>query len=329
MKHFTETRKMILAALFIALGLIIPYFAGHMFGVPGVVLLPMHIPVLMAGLLIGARYGFIVGIITPILSSVLTGMPPMYPVLPTMIVELAVYGWVSGMVRHRLKWGLYPALILAMIAGRVASGLVFGPLFFGTTFGEQWAIVVGNVTTGLPGIAIQLAFIPALVMGIERYLVKDRVVNHPETLYFEGPAFENAKDKIAKEGTSVVLIKENTITTATDGRGISPLLRLYDEQPMDLKNAFVVDRLIGKAAAMLLVAAGVNAVYGHTMSRKAARYLSERNIPYRNHEEVEFIGNMDNTGLCPMEDAVKDIEDPQSGVNAIRERLAELRKNNA
>lgn len=171
----SETKKMIIAALFLALGLIIPYFTTHMFGLPGVIFLPMHIPVLMAGLLLGPKYGAIVGFLTPLLSSILTGMPPMYPVLPGMLVELTVYGFVSGWIRHNQGWGLYPALVIAMLFGRIASGLIFAPLFFGQTFGAQFQILIGNIVTGLPGIIIQLLFVPALVYFVEKALSNRRI----------------------------------------------------------------------------------------------------------------------------------------------------------
>ena len=51
----------------------------HLAGGMGVVFLPMHLPVLLAGFFLGPRFGLLVGIITPLLSSLLTGMPPLLP----------------------------------------------------------------------------------------------------------------------------------------------------------------------------------------------------------------------------------------------------------
>lgn len=87
--------KMGASAVFVAFGMILPVMF-HFVGAIGSIFLPMHIPVLMAGLFLGPVSGLTVGVMTPMLSSLLTGMPPLMPVLPLMPLELAVYGALSG-----------------------------------------------------------------------------------------------------------------------------------------------------------------------------------------------------------------------------------------
>ena len=77
------TRDLILAALFVALGLLLPVMF-HAIGA-GPVMLPMHIPVLLCGFICGWQYGAICGLIVPLLSSVITGMPPIFPTAPAMM----------------------------------------------------------------------------------------------------------------------------------------------------------------------------------------------------------------------------------------------------
>ena len=62
----SRTRDLTYAALLIALGLLMPQ-VFHMIGgqQAGGMFLPMHIPVLMAGLLLGPAYGTAVGVVTP------------------------------------------------------------------------------------------------------------------------------------------------------------------------------------------------------------------------------------------------------------------------
>ena len=59
-------------------------------------MLPMHIPVMLCGLICGAEYGFAVGAVLPFLRSVTVGMPPLYPNSIWMAAELATYGFVIG-----------------------------------------------------------------------------------------------------------------------------------------------------------------------------------------------------------------------------------------
>ena len=93
----SRTRDLTYAALLIALGLLMPQ-VFHMIGgqQAGGMFLPMHIPVLMAGLLLGPAYGTAVGVVTPLLSFLISGMPPLAK-LPFMVIELAAYGFASGL----------------------------------------------------------------------------------------------------------------------------------------------------------------------------------------------------------------------------------------
>ncbi|MGI6362987.1 MAG: ECF transporter S component [Bacillota bacterium] len=96
MKNST-TKKIVLAGLFLALGLLLPSLTGQIPSI-GKRLLPMHIPVLLAGFALGGPYGLIVGLITPVLRSALFGMPPLFPNAAAMSFELAAYGLLAGLL---------------------------------------------------------------------------------------------------------------------------------------------------------------------------------------------------------------------------------------
>ena len=117
-----KTHTLVLAALFLALALVLPFVTG---GIPAIgnMLLPMHIPVLFCGLVCGWQYGLGVGFAAPLLRSLLFGAPPMYPNALAMAFELAAYGLIIGLVYARLPkqgWGaLYASLLAAMAGGRL------------------------------------------------------------------------------------------------------------------------------------------------------------------------------------------------------------------
>lgn len=158
--------KLTRSALFIAAGLVLPLLL-HNLGAAGSIFLPMHIPVLLAGLLLGPACGLAVGILTPMLSSLLTGMPPLLPVLPLMLAELAVYGWCAGYLYHSRHFPLWLSLITVMLAGRLTSLLLLalGAEALGIHI-PAWNYAVTGLITGLPGIIIQLALIPAIMKRI-------------------------------------------------------------------------------------------------------------------------------------------------------------------
>jgi len=168
----TNVKDLVLAALFLALALVLPFLTGQIPEI-GSMLCPMHIPALLCGFFCGWHWGLTVGLVAPILRSVMFGMPPMFPVAVCMSAELAVYGAVSGLMYSRLprkKVSVYSSLLTAMVAGRLVWGAarflcagldvsVFGLSAF-------WA---GAVTTAIPGILVQLLLIPVLVMVLEKH----------------------------------------------------------------------------------------------------------------------------------------------------------------
>ncbi|NCD08970.1 MAG: ECF transporter S component [Negativicutes bacterium] len=166
-----DTKKMVLSALCVALGVLVPALF-HMFGAAGSIFLPMHIPVLLAGLLLGSHSGVLVGALTPILSSLLTAMPPLFPILPIMVFELAVYGFAGGYFYYDCKMSVFKSLLAAMAAGRIAAmagafllmwilGVKLSPLYY----------VSGAIVTGLPGIVLQLLLVPLLVYRLETIIM--------------------------------------------------------------------------------------------------------------------------------------------------------------
>lgn len=162
--------------MFMAIGILLPLLTGQIQRI-GNMLLPMHIPVLLCGLICGWQYGAVVGFILPLMRSVMFGMPPFYPVAVAMAFELAAYGFVTGFVYSRVHckniWTTYLSLITGMISGRVIWGIAEVILLGigGKSF--TWKMFIsGAVLNAVPGIVIQLIIIPAIMAAV-RKLTKD------------------------------------------------------------------------------------------------------------------------------------------------------------
>ena len=84
------TKHLVLAALFVALGMLLPFLTGQIPQI-GSMMLPMHIPVLLCGMICGWKYGAAVGFVVPLLRSVTFGMPGLFPTAVAMAFELAAY----------------------------------------------------------------------------------------------------------------------------------------------------------------------------------------------------------------------------------------------
>jgi hypothetical protein len=170
-----STRKLVFSGLFIALGLVLPTLTGPSLGSR---LLPMHIPVLLAGFVCGGPLGLAVGFIIPILRSALFGMPPIFPTAVAMAFELAVYGLTTGIFYKLLPKKnifIYVSLIVSMICGRIVWGIVSYILYgFGETPFTWQMFSAGAVVNAVPGIILQIVIVPVIVIALKRSnLLKD------------------------------------------------------------------------------------------------------------------------------------------------------------
>lgn len=170
MNTLSAVKKICITAICIALCCILP-MAFHSVGL-GSAFSPMHIPVLLCGMICGGWHGLFCGILGPVLSSVLTGMPGT-AMLASMIPELAAYGLISGVLMQVLHTGkeaadLYISLGISMVLGRVVGGIAKALFFSG---GEAFTLAVwvsSYFTAALPGILLHLILIPLLPAALRR-----------------------------------------------------------------------------------------------------------------------------------------------------------------
>lgn len=170
MQKMSAVKKSIITAVCIALCVVLPQ-AFHAIPNAGSIYLPMHIPVLLCGLICGWPYGLLCGLAGPALSALITGMPPA-AVLPGMLVECGVYGLAAGLLMQLVRTkhlyaDLYISLAAAMLLGRVVSGIAKALIFSAGSYSmASW--VAGSFVTALPGIIIQLALLPSIVYALMR-----------------------------------------------------------------------------------------------------------------------------------------------------------------
>lgn len=177
-----QVQNLALAALFMAAGLVLPFLTGQIPQI-GSMLLPMHLPVLLCGLVCGWQYGALVGAVLPLLRYLLFGMPPVFPTGVAMCFELAAYGFLAGWLYAHSRWkcvkALYACLIPAMIGGRLVWGVVEVVLLGLTGSAFTWsAFLAGAVLNAVPGIILQLVFIPAFMVALDRTGFRRFGANH-------------------------------------------------------------------------------------------------------------------------------------------------------
>ena len=173
MKQKITTRQMVLTAVFIALGVIIPW-AFH--SVPNAwTFLPMHLPALVAGLLLGPVSGLLTGAFSVVLSGLITGMPPVAKWL-VMIPELASYGLFAGLFQRLFKKdyvGTLISLVLAMLAGRVVYALmkfIEVQVVAGVKTFTFQAFIAGAFAMVIAGIIMLVVIVPPIVLMLRKLL---------------------------------------------------------------------------------------------------------------------------------------------------------------
>lgn len=165
----TQLRKLVYTAICISLGLLLPMVNKIPGANVGAIILPMHIPVLLAGFLCGIPYATFCGFILPLLNFILTGMPPIYPVGISMMLELAAYGCITAVLYRVTKGKVYVPLIGSMIGGRIIMGIANTILWGlqGKTYGLT-IFLTSAFVNALPGIAIQLIIIPIILYALKK-----------------------------------------------------------------------------------------------------------------------------------------------------------------
>lgn len=106
-------------------------------------------------------------------------------------------------------------------------------------------------------------------------------------------------------------------------RGVRPLLDLIENR-MDVTSFAAADKVVGKAAAYLYCILNVKALHAMVISRPALSVLKAYGIPVTYDTLVPSIQNRTQSGPCPMEHAVWNLNTPEEALVAIYATLEKL-----
>ena len=174
----TALTSMTGSALLLSIGYVLPFLTGQIPEI-GNLLLPMHLPVMICGIIFGGAFGAAVGFVLPITRSLIFSRPVMFPSAIAMSFELCTYGLVIGalcsLIKPKRFLSVYPPLIASMLIGRAVWGVVMYLLLglFGDGFSPT-LFISGAFLDAIPGIILQLMLIPSLTV----LLVKANVIEY-------------------------------------------------------------------------------------------------------------------------------------------------------
>lgn len=167
----SHVKKAAITAMCIALCCVLPP-VFHAVGLGGA-FSPMHVPVLLCGLVCGPLFGLFCGLAGPVLSSLITSMPAPLQLL-WMAPELMVYGLAAGLCYQTVRTGktlldVYGSLLAAMVLGRVAGGAARWLYCLAAKQPYSLSLWAGAyVTQSLPGMVLHLVLVPTLLLVLYR-----------------------------------------------------------------------------------------------------------------------------------------------------------------
>ena len=136
-------------------------------------------------------------------------------------------------------------------------------------------------------------------------------------------SLEQAKSLLLSSASTIAVVSNGEVFTSQE-RGVKPLLYLLSEKKGFLKGASVADKVIGKAAALLMVLGEIKEVHTLIISEPAIKVFEKYDIPCFYDKKVERIVNRTGDGLCPMETLCINVEEPKEAFEKILEKISKM-----
>lgn len=156
----------------IAGAVIVPQFFHALGAVSGLgaalgeTFLPMHLPIIIVGLLAGPYAGAVAGLLGPLASFALSGMPSA-AMLPFMMIELCVYGLSSGLLRN-VKMPTIAKVLISQVAGRLIRAATIIIAIYAFSYANlNVAIIWNSIVKGIFGLVLQWSLVPLIVYRVE------------------------------------------------------------------------------------------------------------------------------------------------------------------
>jgi hypothetical protein len=133
---------------------------------------------------------------------------------------------------------------------------------------------------------------------------------------------DNATERLKQKNIALAIAKKGEVVFETSAHGLGGLLKAIDELGEEMRGSSVADNVVGQAAALLCVYAGVVAVFAVTASEKGIQTLRDGNISYRFENRVQHILDSKRRDVCPFEKLVDGISSPEEAYEKLKSLAA-------
>ena len=132
-------------------------------------------------------------------------------------------------------------------------------------------------------------------------------------------------DVLEKSGNSLMIYKDRVLLFESDLGGIRPHLKAINEHGGDLEGTLMVDKILGRATAFLVVYSKAAEAITNIVSTPGKQVLEANHLKFSYREEVAHIKMKDGVIFCPFESMVQGISDPVEAYAAIVEKMESFR----
>lgn len=162
--------ELFMTVLWVTLGLLGHYFLG---GSMQMWLLPLFTCMILLAYLVRWQFVMVAGFIMPLIIALITALVTVDGFslvnLILSIVELTGTGLLICFSYQYWKWEIHPSLVFGIVLGRTLGGVaawIMEVVFHMCSFSNLYRYTVNSLVADVHGIAIQLMFIPLIVMFV-------------------------------------------------------------------------------------------------------------------------------------------------------------------
>ncbi len=118
----------------------------------------------------------------------------------------------------------------------------------------------------------------------------------------------------------IVEDRDGKVIYRSKSRGLAPLVECVEARLAEMEGGTVNDKVVGRAAALLLSYAKVSSVYVEVASKGAVEHLAKAGIRTYAEKVVPAILNEKRDDVCPMEKLSRDYSDGGEFLKALKPR---------
>jgi hypothetical protein len=130
---------------------------------------------------------------------------------------------------------------------------------------------------------------------------------------------ELAKELLGNKSVSLVIVRGGQTLFESGSSGIYGLLQAIEKLKKEMYGSSVADRVVGRAAALLLAYSHVNEVYAVILSREGLGVLQKNGIKVEYLDLVQKILDRMRKSICPFEKFSSEIKSPNQAYELLKD----------